>query len=84
MLVAIIILALFIGILFLAAAISLGGYFYNKSKGNSDLQKKCMKIFIPSAIVWFLFVMVNTILIAVFLYNNREGILAALRGLLGS
>jgi len=70
MLILITIIALIIGLFFLIMSIALGGFIYNGMKKNSDLQKKCLKILIPSAIIWFLLVIVNTVLIIIFLYNN--------------
>ena len=70
MLVSIIIIALLIGLFFLVMAIALGGFIYNGMKQNRDLQKKCMKILIPSVVVWLLLVVINTVLIIVYLYNN--------------
>jgi hypothetical protein len=70
MLVLIIVFAFFIGLFFLVAAIALGGFIYNGIKQNRDLQKKCLKILIPSASVWFVLVVVNTILIVTFISNN--------------
>jgi len=75
MLILIVIIAFIIGIFFLIAAIALGGFIYNGMKKNSDLQKKCLKILYPSAIIWFLLVVVNVVLIIVYLYNNGGEIL---------
>jgi hypothetical protein len=75
MLILIIVIAFIIGVFFLITCISLGGFVYNGMKKNGDLQKKCLKILIPSGIIWFLLVMTNTILIGVFLHNNRVEIL---------
>jgi uncharacterized membrane protein len=78
MLILIIIIAFIIGIFFLIAGIALGGFIYNGMKKNSDLQGKCLKILIPSAVIWFLLVVVNAVLIIVYLYNNGEEILELL------
>jgi hypothetical protein len=75
MLILIIVIAFIIGVFFLITCISLGGFVYNGMKKNGDLQKKCLKILIPSGIIWLLLVMTNTILIGVFLHNNRVEIL---------
>jgi hypothetical protein len=75
MLVLIIVIAFIIGVFFLIACIALGGFIYNGVKKNSDLQKKCLKILIPSGIIWFLLVAANAVLIIVFLYNNRGEII---------
>ncbi|MDR2941302.1 MAG: hypothetical protein LBV17_01765 [Treponema sp.] len=75
MLILIIVIAFIIGVFFLIACISLGGFVYNGVKKNSDLQKKCLKILIPSGIIWFLLVMTNAILIGVYFYNNKVEIL---------
>jgi uncharacterized membrane protein len=70
MLILIIIIALIIGLFFLIAGIALGGYIYNGMKKNADLQKKCLKILIPSAVIWISLIVANMILIIIFIYNN--------------
>ena len=82
MLIVIISIAFIIGIFFLIAAIALGGFVYNGVKKNSDLQKKCLRILIPSAIVWLALIVVNTVLGIFFLYNNRVEILELLTHIL--
>jgi uncharacterized membrane protein YdcZ (DUF606 family) len=74
MLIVIIIIALLNGLFFLIAGISMGGFVYNGMKQNNDLQKKCLKIFIPASIAWLFFVGVNIVLIIIFLYNNGEDV----------
>ncbi|MCL2800461.1 MAG: hypothetical protein FWD28_01705 [Treponema sp.] len=75
MLVLIIIIALLIGIFFLAAAISLGGVIYNGIKKNSEQQKKCFKILAPTGIIWLVLVITNTILIINYLVKHRSDIM---------
>ncbi|MDR1836846.1 MAG: hypothetical protein LBQ89_04220 [Treponema sp.] len=75
MLILIVVIAFVIGMFFLIAAIALGGYIYNGMKKNSDLQKKCLKILIPSAVIWLLLTAVNAVLIIIYLYNNGGEIL---------
>ena len=75
MLITIIIIALIIGVFFVVTAIALAGFVYNGMKQKSDLQKKCLRILIPAAIVWLLLIGVNAVLISVYLYNNSGEVL---------
>jgi hypothetical protein len=82
MLIIIIVIAFIIGLFFLITCISLGGFVYNGMKKNDDLQKKCLKILIPSCIIWFSLVITNAILIGIYISNNRIEILNLLTQLI--
>ena len=82
MLVLIVIVALFIGLFFLIAGISLVGFIYNGGKGNSDLQKKCLKILVPAAVIWLFFVLLNSVLIVIYLNKNGAEVIDFFKKLL--
>ena len=74
MLLAIVLITIFIGVLFLVALISLIIFIYNVVRKNSDLQKKSLKILIPSAILWVLLIGVDIFLTINYLSNNGREI----------
>lgn len=75
MFVAIIIIAILIGILFLVVAISLIALIYNNVKKNGEAKKKCLRVLIPSAAIWVVLIGVNIFLIVTFLYKNKDEII---------
>jgi hypothetical protein len=75
MLIAIVIIAIIIGVLFFVSAVSLGVFIYNAVKKNDDAKKKSLKILIPSAVIWVVLTGINIFLIITFLYKNREEII---------
>ena len=70
MLLAIVVIALIIGLFFLISAISLTGFVYQGMKKNAGIQKKCLNILIPSGIIWIFFALINTVLITLYLIEN--------------
>jgi energy-coupling factor transporter transmembrane protein EcfT len=75
MFIAIIIIAMVIGILFFVLAISLVVFIYSTVKKNGEAKKKCLQILIPSAAVWVVLIGVNIFLIITFLYKNKDEII---------
>ena len=72
MFLAIVIIAVMIGLFFCATLASLVVFLYNTAQKNDALKKKSLKVLIPSVIVWALLVGVNIILIVNYAYKNRE------------
>ncbi|MDR1174521.1 MAG: hypothetical protein LBK83_03495 [Treponema sp.] len=75
MFVAIVIIAVLIGLLFIAVAVSFVSFIYSNIKKNDILKKRSFKFLVPSAILWVLFIGINIVLIVMFLHKNREEIL---------
>jgi hypothetical protein len=75
MLLAIVIIAVVIGLLFCTILASLIVFIYNMVKKNDTVKNKSLKVLIFSAIIWVLLIGVNTILIVSYLYKNREEII---------
>jgi hypothetical protein len=72
MFIVIVSIAVFIGILFLTALISLFIVLYSIHRKNDNLKNKGLKVLIPSVIVWVLLIGVNTVLIVNYIYKNKE------------
>ncbi|MDR2662955.1 MAG: hypothetical protein LBC31_08170 [Treponema sp.] len=75
MFLAIVIIAVVIGILFCTVLVSLIVFLYNMAQKNDNAKKKSLKVLIPAAIIWVLLIGVNTILIVNHIYTNREEII---------
>jgi hypothetical protein len=75
MFVVIVIIAVLIGLLFIAAAVSLVSFIYSCIRKNDALKKKSFKFFVPSAILCIILFGVNIVLIVTFVHKNRGEIL---------
>lgn len=75
MFVAIVVISVFIGLLFIAAAVSLVSFIYGSIRKNDALKKKSFKFLVPSAVLWVVLIGINAALIVTFLYKNRGEIL---------
>ena len=71
MLLSIVIIPLVIGLFVIISAVSLGAFIYNVVRKNVDLQKKCLKILVPSTVIWILLIGIHIVLVLVYLYSNR-------------
>jgi hypothetical protein len=63
MFVAIVIIAVLIGLLFIIGAVSLVSFIYSRIKKDDTLKKKSFKVLVSSTILWVLFIGINTVLI---------------------
>jgi hypothetical protein len=75
MFIAIVLLAIIIGILFFVVAISLIVFIYNLVSKNAVSQAKSLKVLIPSLIIWVLLIGVDVFLLITYLQKNGEQIL---------
>ena len=64
MFLAIVIIAVMIGLFFCTTLVSVIVFLYNTIQNNDNLKKKMFKVLIPAVIIWTLLVGVNIILIA--------------------
>lgn len=75
MFIAIVIIWVLIGLLFIAAAVSLVTLIYSIVRKNDALKKKSFKFFVPSAVLWVMLIGMNIVLTVMFLRKNSEAIL---------
>jgi hypothetical protein len=68
-------IAVVIGLLFCVVVTSLIIFLFNISNKNDSIKNKSLKVLIPSAIVWLLLIIVNTVLLVNYLYKNKEELL---------
>jgi len=68
-------IAVVIGLLFCVVITSLIVFLFNISNKNDRIKNKSLKVLIPSAIVWILLIIVNTVLLVNYLYKNKEEII---------
>jgi ABC-type multidrug transport system fused ATPase/permease subunit len=75
MFIAVVIISVVSGILFVVLAVSLIGFIVNSVQKNDAAKRKAFRIFIPSLVSWVLLTALNVVFIVRLVYINRNEIL---------